>query len=192
MLGSPCTSQGRWRAATAVPLHLITGTIWGDSSSLFSTLIWLLRWPQTYELYRPWPTKPSMKKRQSRVFGDWEIIENKCYLLCKFSWVSFCFLIFGGGGWDKASLWDLGCPGTHSVDQAGLKLRNPPVSASQVLGLKACATTPRADNLSLVPRTHAHDGRKELPLTSCPLTCTRVVAHVPCATNVLGSGGAHL
>jgi hypothetical protein len=27
------------------------------------------------------------------------------------------------------------------VDQAGLKLRNMPVSASQLLGLKACATT---------------------------------------------------
>jgi hypothetical protein len=35
-----------------------------------------------------------------------------------------------------------GCPGTHFVDQAGLELRNPPASASQVLGLKACATTP--------------------------------------------------
>jgi hypothetical protein len=35
-----------------------------------------------------------------------------------------------------------GCPGTHSVDQAGLELRNPPASASRVLGLKACATTP--------------------------------------------------
>ena len=34
-----------------------------------------------------------------------------------------------------------GCPRTHSVDQAGLKLRNPPVSASQVLGLKACTIT---------------------------------------------------
>jgi hypothetical protein len=33
------------------------------------------------------------------------------------------------------------CPGTHSVDQAGLKLRNPPASASRVLGLKARATT---------------------------------------------------
>ncbi|GAB1287602.1 60S ribosomal export protein NMD3 [Apodemus speciosus] len=33
------------------------------------------------------------------------------------------------------------CPGTHSGDQAGLELRNPPSSASQVLGLKACATT---------------------------------------------------
>jgi hypothetical protein len=27
----------------------------------------------------------------------------------------------------------------HSVDQAVLELRNPPASASQVLGLKACA-----------------------------------------------------
>ena len=35
-----------------------------------------------------------------------------------------------------------GCPGTHSIDQAGLELRNSPASASQVLGLKACATTP--------------------------------------------------
>ena len=33
-------------------------------------------------------------------------------------------------------------PGTHVVDQAGLELRNLPASASQVLGLKACATTP--------------------------------------------------
>jgi hypothetical protein len=33
-----------------------------------------------------------------------------------------------------------GCPRTHFVDQAGLKLRNPPASASRVLGLKACAT----------------------------------------------------
>jgi hypothetical protein len=43
---------------------------------------------------------------------------------------------------DKVSLCSPGCPGTHSVDQAGLKLRNPPASASRVLGLKAYATTP--------------------------------------------------
>jgi hypothetical protein len=36
----------------------------------------------------------------------------------------------------------LGCLGTHPVDQAGLELRNPPASASQLLGLKTCATTP--------------------------------------------------
>jgi hypothetical protein len=39
-----------------------------------------------------------------------------------------------------------GSPGTHSVDQAGLELRNLPASASQVLGLKACATTVRLSN----------------------------------------------
>jgi hypothetical protein len=42
---------------------------------------------------------------------------------------------------DMVSLYSPGCPGTHSVDQAGLDLRNLPASASQVLGLKAWATT---------------------------------------------------
>jgi hypothetical protein len=45
------------------------------------------------------------------------------------------------------SLYSPGCPGTHFVDQAGLELRNPPASASQVLGLKACATTPGSEYL---------------------------------------------
>jgi hypothetical protein len=43
---------------------------------------------------------------------------------------------------DRVSMYSPGCPGTHSVDQAGLELRNPPASASQVLGLRVCATTP--------------------------------------------------
>ena len=43
---------------------------------------------------------------------------------------------------DRVSLCSPGCPGTHFVNQAGLELRNPPASASRVLGLKACATTP--------------------------------------------------
>jgi hypothetical protein len=42
---------------------------------------------------------------------------------------------------DRVSLYSSGCPGTHFVNQAALELRNPPVSASRVLGLKACATT---------------------------------------------------
>jgi hypothetical protein len=50
----------------------------------------------------------------------------------------FSFLVFQ----DRVSLCSLGYPGTHSVDQAVLELRNPPASASQVLGLKACTTTP--------------------------------------------------
>jgi hypothetical protein len=51
-------------------------------------------------------------------------------------WV-FCFVFR-----DRVSLYSPGCPGTHSVDQAGLELRNPPASASQVLGLKTYTTTP--------------------------------------------------
>jgi hypothetical protein len=35
----------------------------------------------------------------------------------------------------------VGCPGTHSVDQTGLELRNSPASASKVLGLKERAIT---------------------------------------------------
>jgi hypothetical protein len=39
---------------------------------------------------------------------------------------------------DRVFLCSPGCPGTHFVDQAGLELRNPPASASRVLGLKVC------------------------------------------------------
>jgi hypothetical protein len=46
----------------------------------------------------------------------------------------FCFVFR-----DRVSLYSPGYPGTHFVDQAGLELRNPPASASQVLGLKVCA-----------------------------------------------------
>jgi hypothetical protein len=53
----------------------------------------------------------------------------------------FYFLVFR----DRVSLCSPGCPGTHFVDEAGLELRNPPASASRVLGLKACATTPGFD-----------------------------------------------
>ena len=49
-----------------------------------------------------------------------------------------CLFVFR----DRVSLYSPGCPGTHCVDKAGLVLRNPPASASQVLGLKACATRP--------------------------------------------------
>jgi hypothetical protein len=58
-----------------------------------------------------------------------------CLFVCLFAFVLF-FCFWG------VSLYSPGCPGTHFVDQAGLELRNPPASASGVLGLKACATTP--------------------------------------------------
>jgi hypothetical protein len=44
--------------------------------------------------------------------------------------VLFCLFVFR----DRVSLCSPGCSGTHSVDQAGLELR-------QVLGLKACTIT---------------------------------------------------
>ena len=43
---------------------------------------------------------------------------------------------------DRVSLYSFGCAGIRSVDQAGLKLRDLPASASQVLGLKACTPCP--------------------------------------------------
>jgi hypothetical protein len=51
-----------------------------------------------------------------------------------FCFVLFCLLFLRQGF--------AGCPGTHSVDQGGLELRNPPVSASQVLGLKLRSLAP--------------------------------------------------
>jgi hypothetical protein len=51
----------------------------------------------------------------------------------------FSFFLFGFR--DRVSLYSPGCPGTNSVDQAGLELRDLFASASQVLELKACATT---------------------------------------------------
>jgi hypothetical protein len=47
------------------------------------------------------------------------------FLLLFLGFFVFCFFV---------SLFSPGCPGTHSVDQAGLELRNLPASASQVLG----------------------------------------------------------
>jgi hypothetical protein len=64
-------------------------------------------------------------------------------LLFWFGLVWFGLVWFGLVFRDRVPLYSPGCSGTHSVDQAGLELKNPPVSASQVLGLKACATTAR-------------------------------------------------
>jgi hypothetical protein len=59
------------------------------------------------------------------------------------------FYLFIFGFLRQVSLCSPGCPGTHFVDQAGLELRNLPASASQVLGLKACATTARPPSFFL-------------------------------------------
>ena len=58
----------------------------------------------------------------------------------------YLFLVFR----DRVPLYSPGYPGTHSVDHAGLELRNLPASTSQVLGLKACTTTAQLKNLFLI------------------------------------------
>jgi hypothetical protein len=50
----------------------------------------------------------------------------------------YIYILFA---WGRVSLCSPGCPGIHSVDEAG-DLRNSPASASQLLGLKACAPLP--------------------------------------------------
>jgi hypothetical protein len=47
--------------------------------------------------------------------------------------------------WDRVSLYSHDCPGTHSVDQAGLNLRNWPASVSKVLKLKVYANPAWSD-----------------------------------------------
>jgi hypothetical protein len=99
--------------------------------------------------------------RASRYIADFSVFYVSSQMLCivwvrlisnpletpvVFTWLTFlscnrflfvCFVFR-----DRVSLCSPGCPGTHSVDQAGFKLRNPPASASQVLGLQACSTLP--------------------------------------------------
>jgi hypothetical protein len=55
-----------------------------------------------------------------------------------FCFVLFCFVLFC----DRVSLCSPGCPETHFVDQAGFKLRDPPVFAFWVLGLNAVPSLP--------------------------------------------------
>jgi hypothetical protein len=69
------------------------------------------------------------------------MVNNKSPFLLQILFIYLFIYLFIEFFRDRVSLCSPGCPGTHSVDQAGLKLRNPPASASQVLGLKAYATT---------------------------------------------------
>jgi hypothetical protein len=72
--------------------------------------------------------------------GCWTPMQTLVVVSLGFYLFIYLFILFFR---DRVSLCSPGCPGTHSVDQAGLELRNLPASASQVLGLKACATTAR-------------------------------------------------
>jgi hypothetical protein len=81
-----------------------------------------------------------------------EGIENNV-LVAKSTGCSLFCLVF----WffrDRVSLYSPGCPGTHSVHQAGLKLRNPPASASRV-PRRPAARAVLAEHLSSVfPAPH--------------------------------------
>ena len=68
-------------------------------------------------------------------------------LFCLFACLLFCFVFR-----DRVSLCSPGCPGTHSVDQAGLELRNLPASASQVLRLRSEEHTPSEYQTTPPPR----------------------------------------
>ena len=97
----------------------------------------------------------------------------------------FCFVWFGLISGDRISLCTPGSLRTRSVDQASLKLRDPPASASQVLGLKVCATMPGfyrkgfwffQDRVSLYspgcPGTHSVD-QASLKLRNLPASASQ-------------------
>jgi len=86
----------------------------------------------------------------------------------------FCFLVFQ----DRVSLCSPGCPGTHSVDQAGLELRNPPASACRVLGLKACATTPGLICF-IISQYHPHIQHVLVKSASCSFPCSAPFSLTP-------------
>jgi hypothetical protein len=58
-------------------------------------------------------------------------------LFCLFVCLLACLFVFQ----DRVSLCRPGCPGTRSIHQDAPELRDPPASASWMLGLKACVTT---------------------------------------------------
>jgi hypothetical protein len=83
-----------------------------------------------------------------RTSKTWQKERSNVYMLLSFdshmnTVVHACHpIIFFPSGFSRQGF-SVHSPETHSVDQAGLELRDPPASASQVLGLKACATTAR-------------------------------------------------
>jgi hypothetical protein len=77
---------------------------------------------------------------ESTLMHPFLLFGSVCLFVCLFL---FLFCLFVCLFRDRVFLYSPGYPGTHFVDQAGHKLRNPPASASQVLGLKTCATITR-------------------------------------------------
>ena len=113
--------------ASWLPLGLFEGV-----NIVFSIYFKVSKKPQTFRNPTPRPCPVLIRD----CTAQWSMFlpnEHLCFL---FLFVCL-FFVFR----DRVSLCSPGCPGTHSVGQAVLELRNQPASASQVLGLKACATT---------------------------------------------------
>jgi hypothetical protein len=98
------------------------------------------------------------------------IISN---LYISFLFFSFLFFFFFQ---DRVSLYNPSCPGTHSVDQAGLELRNLPASASQVLGLKACTTIARLYISLVLLECRTFLLHSERPFLSLPMSTEDVLS----------------
>jgi hypothetical protein len=86
--------------------------------------------------------------RAPHIPGERSVASTGPYI---YSLLLFCLFVCLFVFQERVSLYSPGCPGTHFVDQAGLKFRNPPASASRVLGLKVCATTPGVYSLLKCP-----------------------------------------
>jgi hypothetical protein len=76
------------------------------------------------------------KNKQANCSSFWSDHNSK-WVKVKCLNVLFFFFFFR----DRVSLCSPGCPGTHSVDQAGLELRNPPASAFFVVVVKCTFKT---------------------------------------------------
>ena len=86
-----------------------------------------------------------------------------------------CYCLFF---WDKVPLCSTGYPGTHSVDQAGLQIRDSAASASWVLGLKSRTIT---DQLKIIfmsdqPGMHKTLSQKTTNNTKAPASSITVVS----------------
>lgn len=73
---------------------------------------------------------------------------------CKFFVDLFCWLVLVFE--DRVSLCSHDCPVIHSVDQAGLKLRDNPASASQVLGQRCVTLLPSLEMFLKISPAQEH------------------------------------
>ena len=140
--------QARWIQEWVNPSVFLFSSFW-----MLHILVlerWLSSQEHTLLLQRIWVwcSLPTPSSSQSPVTPDPQSTDSLLLLL----WVPhshpphtlfiFLFFYFFGFSRQGIALYSPGCPGTHFVNQAGFELRNPPGSASLVLGLKACATMP--------------------------------------------------